>query len=155
VGNLGKDPEVRFTAGGTAVANLRVASTERVKVKDVWKDQTEWVSLVCFGKTAENAGQYLQKGRQIYAEGRLQTREWTDKEGNKRYSTEVIANQVLFLNSGAGGGGAGGGGAGGGGGSGGGGAPRRPSPAAGGGGGGGDADGGHEAPPLSDDDIPF
>ena len=149
IGNLGKDPEVRFTAGGMAVANLRVACTERAKSKDGnWEDRTEWVSLVCFGKTAENAGQYLQKGRQIFAEGRLQTREWNDKEGNKRYSTEVLANQILFL--GQGGGGAGGGGArsGGAGGSGGG----RDLGGGGGGGGGGGAD---DPPPLSDDDIPF
>jgi len=149
IGNLGKDPEVRFTAGGTAVANLRVACTERAKSKSgEWEDRTEWVSLVCFGKTAENAGQYLAKGRQIYAEGRLQTREWTDKEGTKRYSTEVIANQVLFLGSREGGGAGAEGGA-----------PRqggsaRPStpPRAA-----GDSQGAgmDEAPPLSDDDIPF
>jgi single-strand DNA-binding protein len=137
VGNLGKDPEVRFTAGGTAVANLRVACTERVKVKDEWKDTTEWVSLVCFGKTAENAGQYLQKGRQVYAEGRLQTREWNDKDGNKRYSTEVICNQVLFLGGGDGAGKSGGGAR-----------PAAAAPAAGG----SSLD---DWPPLSDDDIPF
>lgn len=138
VGNLGKDPEVRFTAGGTAVANLRVACTERAKTKEgTWEDRTEWVALVCFGKTAENAGQYLQKGRQIYAEGRLQTREWTDKEGNKRYSTEVLANQVLFLGGAPGDRPAA--------------AARRPdtkedgAPAA----------AAHDPPPLSDDDIPF
>lgn len=102
VGNLGKEPELRFAAGGIAVANLRVACTERVKKGDAWEEQTEWVAVVCFGKTAENAGQYLQKGRQIYAEGRMQTREWKDKDGNKRWSTEVIANQVLFLGSGHG-----------------------------------------------------
>ena len=147
IGNLGKDPEVRFAASGNAVANLRVGCTERVRTKEGnWEDKTEWVSVVCFGKTAENAGQYLAKGRQIFAEGRLQTREWNDKEGNKRYSTEVLANQILFLGGGQGGAGAGKGG----------GAPRG-APAAGGGGGGG----GSEAPmddappPLSDDDIPF
>lgn len=153
IGNLGKDPEVRFTAGGTAVANLRVACTSRAKTKDGnWEDRTEWVSLVCFGKTAENAGQYLAKGRQIYAEGRLQTREWQDKEGNKRYSTDVIADQVLFIGGrgeGAGSGESGGRPMGGGGGGG-----NRPS----GGGGGGNkpaSEGYDEAPPLSDDDIPF
>jgi single-strand DNA-binding protein len=108
IGNLGKDPEVRFTAGGTAVANIRVACTERAKGKSgEWEDRTEWVGVVLFGKTAENAGQYLSKGRQVYVEGRLQTREWADKEGNKRFSTEVVANQVLFLGGGKGEGGGG------------------------------------------------
>lgn len=102
VGNLGGDPEVRHTAGGTAVANLRVACTEKIKKGDNWEEHTEWVNVVCFGKTAENAGQYLKKGRQVYVEGRLQTKEWTDKEGNKRTSTEVISNQILFLGSGEG-----------------------------------------------------
>lgn len=98
VGNLGADPEVRNSAAGNAVANLRVACTDRAKGKDgQWEDRTEWVSVVCFGKTAENAGQFLAKGRQVFVEGRLQTREWTDKEGNKRYATEVVANEVLFL----------------------------------------------------------
>ncbi|MEW5852181.1 MAG: single-stranded DNA-binding protein [Myxococcota bacterium] len=98
IGNLGNDPEVRVTQGGTAVANMRVACTERAKDKDGnWGDRTEWVNLVCFGKMAEQVGQYLQKGRQIYAEGRLQTREWKDKDNNKRTTTEVIASQVLFL----------------------------------------------------------
>ncbi|MEW5852898.1 MAG: single-stranded DNA-binding protein [Myxococcota bacterium] len=101
IGNLGKDPEVRFTASGTAVCNMRVACTERAKTREGnWEDKTEWVSLVCFGKTAENAGQFLQKGRQVFAEGRLQTREWNDKDGNKRYSTEVLADKVMFLGSG-------------------------------------------------------
>lgn len=134
LGNLGKDPEVRFTGGGTAVANLRVACTERVKVQGEWQDQTEWVSLVVFGKTAENCGQYLSKGRQIYAEGRLQTREWTDKEGNKRYSTEVIANQVIFVGGNPERQGSE--------------APARREPAH-------PSDTRDEAPPLSDDDIPF
>lgn len=130
IGNLGKDPEVRFTAGGTAVCNMRVACTERAKAKDgTWEDRTEWVGVVAFGKTAENAGQYLAKGRQVYVEGRLQTREWNDKEGNKRFSTEVLANQVLFI---------GGGGAGKDGGS----VKVAPPPAGG------------DAPPPTDDDIP-
>lgn len=137
VGNLGKDPEVRFTAGGTAVANLRVACTERVKGKSgEWEDHTEWVSVVCFGKTAENAGQYLQKGRQVYAEGRLQTREWADKDGNKRTSTEVLANNILFLGGGNGGGGGGG-------------APSTGRGAS------TSAPGPNDPPPLTDDDIPF
>lgn len=152
VGNLGKDPEVRYVQSGNAVCTLRLAVTERRKDGDGWKDHTEWMDVVTFGKTAENAGQYLQKGRQIYVEGRLQTRQYKDKEGNERYRTEVVANQVLFLGGGGGERGAGG--------------PRpqssRPQPARGGGGGGGGGDdhGGDEAPPpdsggFIDDDLPF
>lgn len=100
IGNLGKDPEVRYTQSGTAVGNLRIGVTERRKEGEEFKDQTEWVSVVCFGKTAENASKYLQKGRQIFVEGRLQTRQWEDKAtGQTRYTTEVIANQLLFLGS--------------------------------------------------------
>ncbi|MBN2359092.1 MAG: single-stranded DNA-binding protein [Deltaproteobacteria bacterium] len=106
IGNLGQDPEVRVTGGGTAVANMRIACNDRFKNKSgEWEDRTEWVTVVAFGKTAENCREFLQKGRQIYVEGRLQTRSWEDKEGNKRYTTEVVANQVLFL-GGKGGGGA-------------------------------------------------
>jgi single-strand DNA-binding protein len=76
--------------------------TERRKEGDGWKDHTEWMDVVTFGKTAENAGQYLQKGRQVYVEGRLQTRQYKDKEGHDKWRTEVVANQVLFL-GGAGG----------------------------------------------------
>lgn len=101
IGNLGKDPEVRYTQSGTAVGNLRVGVTESRKEGEEYKDQTEWFSVVCFGKTAENASKYLQKGRQIYVEGRLQTRSWDDKTtGQKRFTTEVVANQLLFLGSG-------------------------------------------------------
>lgn len=99
IGNLGKEPEVRFTPSGTAVGTLRIGVTERRKDGDDYKDQTEWVSVVCFGKTAENAGKYLQKGRQVFVEGRLQTRTWEDKTGQTRYTTEVVANQLLFLGS--------------------------------------------------------
>lgn len=99
IGNLGKEPEVRFTPSGTAVGTLRIGVTERRKEGDDYKDQTEWVSVVCFGKTAENAGKYLQKGRQVFVEGRLQTRNWEDKTGQTRYTTEVVANQLLFLGS--------------------------------------------------------
>lgn len=99
IGNLGKDPEVRYTQSGTAVGNLRIGVTERRKEGEEYKDQTEWVSVVVFGKTAENASKYLQKGRQIFVEGRLQTRTWEDKTGQTRYTTEVIANQLLFLGS--------------------------------------------------------
>ncbi len=100
IGNLGKDPEVRQTQSGTAVGTLRLGVTERRKEGDDYKDHTEWVSVVCFGKTAENASKYLQKGRQVFVEGKLQTRTWEDKTGVTRYTTEVVANQLLFLGSG-------------------------------------------------------
>lgn len=99
IGNLGKDPEMRQTNSGMNVATLNIGVTERRKEGDDYKDQTEWVSVVVFGKTAENASKYLQKGRQVFVEGRLQTRKWEDKAGQTRYTTEVIANQVLFLGS--------------------------------------------------------
>ena len=102
VGNLGADPEVRYSQSGTAVANLRLAVSERRRDQEGnWNDHTEWVRTVCFGKTADNVGNYLKKGRQVYIEGRLQTRKWTNKEGNDQYTTEVVANQVLFLGSGS------------------------------------------------------
>jgi single-strand DNA-binding protein len=109
VGNLGKDPEVRYIQSGNAVCTLRLAITERRKDgENGWKDHTEWMDVVTWGKTAENAGQYLAKGRQIYVEGRIQTRQYKDKDGNDRYKTEVVANQVLFLGGGDRGAGAGG-----------------------------------------------
>jgi single-strand DNA-binding protein len=97
IGNLGKDPEVRQSKGGTSVCTLRVACTEKVKKGDNWEDHTEWVSVVTFGKTAENAGKYLAKGRQIYAEGRLQTSEWKDKDGKSRFNVEIVANTLKYI----------------------------------------------------------
>ena len=102
VGNLGKDPEVRYAQSGMAICKMRLAVTERVKDGDGWKDATEWFTLTTFGKTAENAGQYLQKGRQVYVEGRLKTDKYKDKEGVERTSVEVIANTLQYLGSGAG-----------------------------------------------------
>jgi single-strand DNA-binding protein len=105
VGNLGKDPEVRYAQSGMAICKMRIAVTERVKDgTDGWKDATEWFSVTTFGKTAENAGQYLQKGRQVYVEGRLKTDKYKDKEGVERTSVEVIANTLQYLGNGAGGG---------------------------------------------------
>lgn len=102
IGNLGKDPELRQTTSGTNVCTLRLGVTERRKEGEEYKDHTEWVSVVCFGKTAENAGKFLQKGRQVFVEGRLQTRSWEDKaSGQTRYTTEVIAAQLIFLGSNA------------------------------------------------------
>ncbi len=115
IGNLGKDPELRSTAGGTAVCSLRVATTEKRKDKDGnWVDQTEWHSVVVWGRQAETVNQYCKKGKQLYIEGRLQTRKWQDKEGKDQYSTEVVAENVRFLGGGGGGGGEEGGGGGGG-----------------------------------------
>ena len=158
VGNLGRDPEVRYTQSGTAVSNLRLAVTEKRKEGDGWVDDTQWIDVVCFGRTAENAGQYLAKGRQVYAEGRMQTRKWTDKEGNDRWSTEVVAQRLVFLSGGgdrpSGGGGYQNRGGGGGGGGGRpqqqGGAGRGPSSNSGDGGGNQPQDNG-----FYDDDLPF
>jgi single-strand DNA-binding protein len=98
IGHLGKDPEVRYTSSGGAVANFNMATNESWTDKSGQKqERTEWHRIVVWGKVAELCGQYLTKGRQAYIEGKLQTREWTDKEGGKRYTTEVVAQQVQFL----------------------------------------------------------
>lgn len=151
IGNLGADPEVRFTPSGQAVANFRIATSEswNDKTSGQKQERTEWHRIVVWGKLAELCGEYLKKGRQCYVEGRLQTREWTDKEGKKNWTTEVVANTVQFLGGGGGGRPAGDGGGGGGGGYGGG--SRGPADQGGGGGAPPDDMGG---PPPSDD-IPF
>ena len=104
IGNLGKDPEVRYTQGGKAVANFNIATNESWTDKaGVKQERTEWHRIVVWDKAAELCGEYLSKGRQVYIEGKLQTREWTNKEGQKQYSTEVVANPVggvIFLSSG-------------------------------------------------------
>src|SRR5881409_765475 len=101
VGNLGKDPEVRYTPGGQAVANFTIATNENWTDKQGQKqERTEWHKIVVWGKAAELCGEYLSKGRQVYIEGRLQSREWTNKEGAKQNTTEIVANQVLFLSGG-------------------------------------------------------
>jgi single-strand DNA-binding protein len=98
IGNLGRDPEVRFTQGGTPVANFTMATTERWNdPSGEKKEKTEWHRIVLWGKQAEIAGEYLRKGRPVYIEGSLQTREWTDREGNKRYTTEVRAQRMQLL----------------------------------------------------------
>jgi single-strand DNA-binding protein len=98
VGNLGADPEVRFTPSGQAVANFRIATSENWTDKSGQKqERTEWHRIVVWGKLGELCGEYLAKGRQCFVEGRLQTREWTDKEGKKNYTTEVVAANVVFL----------------------------------------------------------
>jgi single-strand DNA-binding protein len=98
IGNLGADPEVRFTPGGQAVANFRIATSESWNDKNGQKqERTEWHRIVVWGKLAELCGEYLKKGRQCFVEGRLQTREWMDKENKKNYTTEVVATSVTFL----------------------------------------------------------
>jgi len=98
IGNLGRDPELRYTQGGQAVANFTVATNERFSSKDGEKqERTEWHRIVAWGRTAELCAQYLSKGRSVYLEGRLQTREWEDKEGQKRRTTEIVATMVQFL----------------------------------------------------------
>jgi single-strand DNA-binding protein len=146
IGNLGADPELKYTPSNRPVCNLSLATNEVFKDKSGQRqERTEWHRVTVWGDSAENCSKYLAKGRPVYIEGRLQTRSWDDKEGKKRYSTEVVADRVVFL--GGGGGGAEGGG-------------RRP---------GGRSWGGDESqaapaaaaepdaggPPPSDDDIPF
>jgi single-strand DNA-binding protein len=137
VGNLGRDAELRYTPGGAAVATLNLATTE------VWNDRnnqrqekTEWHRVILWGKQAESLQEYLTKGKQIYVEGRLQTRQWDDKDGNKRYTTEVKADRITLLGGRAGGAGPGG--------------TDRGASSMGG--------GGHDEPPMepiTEDDIPF
>jgi single-strand DNA-binding protein len=133
VGNLGRDAELRYTPGGASVATLNMATTE------VWTDRngqrqekTEWHRVVLWGKQAESLQEYLTKGKQIYVEGRLQTRQWDDKDGNKRYTTEIKADRITLLGGGSGGRGGG---------------MER--------GGGGPSMDEPPAAPLTDDDIPF
>ena len=98
VGNLGRDAEIRNTGGGMAIANLRLATTDRRKAQDgTWQDHTEWHAVVAFGKTAEVMEKWGKKGKMLYIEGRIQTREYTDKDGNKRWSTEIVANEIRML----------------------------------------------------------
>jgi len=104
IGNLGADPEVRFTPGGQAVANFRIACSESWTDKQGQKqERTEWVRIVAWGKLGELVGEHLAKGRQCFVEGKLQTREWTDKEGKRAFSTEVVASSVVFLGGKSGG----------------------------------------------------
>jgi single-strand DNA-binding protein len=104
IGNLGRDPEVRYMPSGDAVANISIATTETWKDKNGEKqEKTEWHRVAMFGKTAEIAGEYLKKGSQVYIEGRLETRKWTDKEGQERTTTEVRADRMQMLGSRSGG----------------------------------------------------
>jgi single-strand DNA-binding protein len=108
IGNLGRDPEVRYMPDGGAITNVSIATTENWKDKNGEKqEKTEWHRVAFFGKLAEIAGEYLKKGSQVYVEGRLQTRKWQDKEGNDKYTTEIVADRMQMLGSrqGMGGGG--------------------------------------------------
>jgi len=149
VGRLGRDPETRYTGGGQAVANFSVATDETYKDKSGERQKrTEWHKIVVWGKQAEIAQQYLKKGSLIFIEGRIQSREWQDKEGQKRTSFEIVASNFRMLGGRGDGGGSSGGSMGGG-------AraeghdPAGPGDDFGGGG------GGHAGPEISDEDIPF
>ncbi len=149
VGNLGRDPEIRYSPSGAAVANVSIATTDSWKDKNTGEQQerTEWHRVVFFGRLAEIVGEYLKKGSQVYVEGRIQTRKWQDKEGNDRFTTEIVASDMQML--GGRGGGAGGGG----------GSVEDFNQDAGysGGGGGGGGGGASSSGPADDfdDDIPF
>ena len=144
VGNLGRDPELRQTPNGQSVVNFTLATSENWTDKSGQRqERTEWHRIVVWGRTAEMCNQYLSKGRTVYVEGRIQTREWEDKDGNKRYTTEINASTVQFIGPRGDGGGGGGnysGGSGGGG--------SR-------GGSSGSPDGPMDPGPPMDDDIPF
>ena len=132
IGNLGKDPEVRFTASGQAVASFSLATSEKFKGKTgEWEERTEWHNITLWGKLAEIAGEYLSKGKTIYVEGRLQTRKWQDKSGNDRYTTDIVGDKMQMLSpKGERSGG-----------------DTSPAPKSGG--------SSYEEPPFQDDDIPF
>lgn len=144
VGNLGRDPELRQTPNGQSVCNFTLATSENWTDKSGERvERTEWHRIVAWGRTGEMCAQYLSKGRTVYVEGRIQTREWEDKDGNKRYTTEINANTVNFIGPRTGGGGGDSGGG---------------SSYSGGDGGqsrGGSGSGPADAGPPADDDIPF
>jgi single-strand DNA-binding protein len=100
VGNLGRDAELKFTPGGFPISSFSLATTDRRKDKDnTWQERTEWHRIKLLGKQAESLQDYLKKGKQIYVEGRLETRSWDDKDGQKRYMTEIIADRIQLLGS--------------------------------------------------------
>jgi single-strand DNA-binding protein len=136
IGNLGRDPELRYTQSGQAVANFTLATTETWNKREGGREErTEWHRIVAWGRTAELCAQYLSKGRTVYVEGRLQTREWENREGQKQKTTEIVALSVQFLGGPRGGGQSGGAGSGGGS------DPGAPEPG--------------ESDPPSGDEVPF
>ena len=111
IGNLGADPEIRYTQEGTPVANFTVATTERWKGKDgQQQEQTEWHRIIAWRRLAEICGEYLHKGSKVYIEGKIQTRKWQDQNGNDKYTTEIVAREMKMLDRREGGSGAGAGG---------------------------------------------
>jgi single-strand DNA-binding protein len=150
VGNLGRDAELRYTPGGAPVATLNMATTEvwNDKTSGQKQEKTEWHRIVLWGKSAESLSEYLTKGKQIYVEGRLQTRKWQDKDGHDKYTTEIRGDRIVLL-GGGGGGGMGGG------------RPQQRGAGAGAGAGSGSGGADHMEPmgepitDLTDDDIPF
>jgi single-strand DNA-binding protein len=147
VGNLGRDAELRYTPGGAPVATLNLATTEvwNDKTSGQKQEKTEWHRIVLWGKSAESLSEYLTKGKQIFVEGRLQTRKWQDKDGHDKYTTEIRADRITLLGGGGGGGGMAGGAR-----------PQRGAGAGAGSGGGGDHEPmGEPITDLTDDDIPF
>jgi single-strand DNA-binding protein len=150
VGNLGRDAELRYTPGGAPVATLNLATTEvwNDKTSGQKQEKTEWHRIVLWGKSAESLSEYLTKGKQIYVEGRLQTRKWQDKDGHDKYTTEIRGDRIVLLGGGGGGGGTAGGGR----------SQQRGAGAgavAGAGGGGEHEPMGEPITDLTDDDIPF
>lgn len=100
IGNLGRDPEVRYTTSGTAVASFSLATTEKFKNKNgEWEEKTEWHNITLWGRLAEIAGEYLAKGKTVYIEGRLQTRKWQDRDGKDRYTTEIVGDKMQMLSA--------------------------------------------------------
>ena len=147
VGNLGRDAELRYTPGGAPVATLNLATTEvwNDKTSGQKQEKTEWHRIVLWGKSAESLSEYLTKGKQIFVEGRLQTRKWQDKDGHEKYTTEIRADRITLLGGGGGGGGMAGGAR-----------PQRNAGAGAGSGGAGDHEPmGEPINDLTDDDIPF
>ena len=110
IGNLGRDPEIRYTQDQRPIANLRIATSDRWqdRATNEWRDRTEWHTVVCFARLAEICGEYLRKGSKVYIEGRLQTRNWEGQDGQTRYSTEVVARELMMLDRRGEGGGYGG-----------------------------------------------
>lgn len=148
VGNLGRDAELRYTPGGAPVATLNLATTEvwNDKTSGQKQEKTEWHRIVLWGKSAESLSEYLTKGKQIYVEGRLQTRKWQDKDGHDKYTTEIRGDRIVLLGGGGGGGGGMAGGA----------RPQQRNAGAGAASGGGDHEPmGEPITDLTDDDIPF
>ena len=99
VGNLGKDPEVSYLPSGQSLTKFSLATSRSIKDKTTgeWKEETDWHNIVAWGKTGESVAQYLSKGRQVYVEGRIQNRTWEDKEGKKRYNTDIVAENIMLL----------------------------------------------------------